>query len=161
MIGRGRPLFVVISYDFWRRRFVGLTAAIGQTMLINHIPFTIAGVSAPGFFGVDSSFAPMVFLPIHVQPLFSREPAKETTQRFFNGNFYWVEMMGRLRPGATLAQAETILAGGFINTWGVPLSPPRKKPFCRNCGRRPGLVVSTRCEGNIQNRSTCSCPWWA
>jgi macrolide transport system ATP-binding/permease protein len=109
----GAPPVVVISYDFWQRRFASDPAAIGQTMLINHIPFTIAGVSAPGFFGVDSSFAPMVFLPIHVQPLFSREPAKETTQRFFNGNFYWVEMMGRLRPGATLAQAETILGGRF------------------------------------------------
>jgi macrolide transport system ATP-binding/permease protein len=98
---------VVISYAWWQRRFGANQNAVGQSILINNIPFTIVGVSAPEFFGVNPASAPEVFMPIHSAGLMgSSRPA---SQRLMNKNYYWVEMMGRLRPGIGVRQAHTTL----------------------------------------------------
>ena len=44
---------LVLSYAYWQSRFHGDPSVIGQLILINNLPFTIVGVAAPGFFGVD------------------------------------------------------------------------------------------------------------
>jgi predicted permease len=104
---------VVISYNYWRRRFAGSADAVGQSIFLNRMPFTIAGVSAPEFFGVDPAGAPDLFIPLHAAPLFSEDPQDDEKRRFLDKNFYWVEIMGRLRPGTTLGQAQTDLATRF------------------------------------------------
>ena len=112
----GAPPVTVISYNYWQRRFSSNPNAIGQSILINKVPFTIAGVSAPGFFGVDAAVAPDVFIPLHAAPLLAQSPqtpAVDEQRRFFDKNFYWVEMMGRLRPGVSLEQAQSALAAQF------------------------------------------------
>ena len=43
----------VISYAFWQRRFGGAADAIGRSLTIERVPFTIVGVTPPQFFGVD------------------------------------------------------------------------------------------------------------
>jgi len=70
----GAAPVVVISHSYWRRRFAESSEAIGQSILINNKPFTIAGVSAPGFFGVNPAGAPELFLPLRVAPLFAPNP---------------------------------------------------------------------------------------
>jgi macrolide transport system ATP-binding/permease protein len=109
----GATPVTVISYNYWQRRFSSNANAIGQSILINKVPFTIAGVSAPGFFGVDASVAPNVFIPLHAAPLLAQSPGEDGQRMFFNHNFYWVEMMGRLRPGVSIQQAQTALAAQF------------------------------------------------
>ncbi|PYV61331.1 MAG: multidrug ABC transporter substrate-binding protein, partial [Acidobacteria bacterium] len=49
----GATPVVVISYNYWRWRFAGSTDAVGQSIFLNRMPFMIAGVSAPEFFGVN------------------------------------------------------------------------------------------------------------
>src|SRR5450432_3009960 len=109
----GAPPVAVISYQYWQRRFASNPDAIGQGILINSVPFTIVGVSAPGFFGVDAGSEPPVFVPLHAAPLLAPRPADEERNRFFDSHFYWVEMMGRLRPGVGFAQAQAVLATQF------------------------------------------------
>ena len=104
---------VVISYNYWRRRFAGSADAIGQSIFLNRMPFTIAGVSAAEFIGVDPAGAPDLFIPLHAAPLFAEDPQDDAKQRFLDKNFYWVEIMGRLRPGTSLGQAQTDLAARF------------------------------------------------
>jgi macrolide transport system ATP-binding/permease protein len=112
----GAPPVAVISYRNWRSRFAGSPDAIGQSMLsvigksmlINGTPFTIVGVSAPDFFGVDPTGAPDLFIPLHASASFAAQNADP--QRFSNNNQYWVQMMGRLRPGIGASQAQTALA---------------------------------------------------
>src|SRR5688572_14221099 len=41
----------VISHSLWRRRFASAPDAIGRTIDVNHVPFTIVGVVPPEFFG--------------------------------------------------------------------------------------------------------------
>jgi macrolide transport system ATP-binding/permease protein len=108
----GAASVVVISRNYWQRRFAASPGAVGQSILINNRPFTIAGVSAPGFFGVNPEGAPELFIPLHA-PLLATNPQRDAEGRFLNKNRYWVEIMGRLRPGINLQQAQTELAAQF------------------------------------------------
>ena len=91
----------VLSYQYWQSRFAASPTAIGRPILINNTPFTIVGVSAPGFFGVNPDAAPKVYLPLHAAPLLAANPGEDEKRKFFDNNYYWLEMMGRLRPGVS------------------------------------------------------------
>jgi predicted permease len=105
----GAAPVAVLSMGYSQRRFGGAANATGQPILINNVPFTVVGVAPSEFFGVDPADAPHVYLPMHASLLFGPVVGRE----FVDPNYYWVEMMGRLRPGVGLAQAEAVLAGPF------------------------------------------------
>jgi macrolide transport system ATP-binding/permease protein len=109
----GAAPVAVISYQYWQRSFGADPAAIGRRILINNTSFTIVGVSAPGFFGVNPEWNPEVYLPLHSAPLLAANAADDEKRRFFDSNYYWLEMMGRLRPGVSAGQAQAALAGQF------------------------------------------------
>ena len=105
----GAPPVAVISMGYSQRRFGDPANATGQPILINNVPFTVVGVAPPEFFGVDPGEAPHVYLPMHASLLFDPAVGRE----YLDQNYYWVEMMGRLRPGVGRAQAQAALAGPF------------------------------------------------
>jgi hypothetical protein len=109
----GATPVVVISYKYWRERFAASDDAIGQAISLDRMPFTIVGVSAPKFFGVDPAGAPDLFIPLHAAPLFTGDPRDDARRRFLDRNYYWAEVMGRLRLGTSLKQAQTDLATQF------------------------------------------------
>ena len=53
---QGHPA-VVLSYDYWVRRFSRDPAVVGKKILVNNYPMTIIGVSAQGFAGLDPASA--------------------------------------------------------------------------------------------------------
>src|SRR5580692_4560439 len=55
---------VVLSYAYWKTRFAGSPAVIGQSVRINGQPFTIVGVAPEGFQTAIGGYKPGVFLPI-------------------------------------------------------------------------------------------------
>ncbi|HTS30379.1 MAG TPA: ABC transporter permease [Bryobacteraceae bacterium] len=110
---KGAPPVVVLTYPYWQRRYNADPDVLGKPILLNHQSFTIVGVTAPGFFGVDPQQSPMLFLPIHSMPLFAIDPAAEERSRFFNDHSYWIEMMGRLRPGVSFDQAQAAMRAQF------------------------------------------------
>ena len=109
----GASQVAVLSYSYWRGRFAGDAAAIGQTININNIPFTITGAAAPEFFGIRPGSAPVLYIPIVNRPSLARNYGDEHDTMFTSAHFYWADMMGRLRPGVTLAQAQAELAARF------------------------------------------------
>ena len=109
----GAPLITVLNWSYWQRRFNANPAAVGQSILINNKPCTIIGVSAPEFFGVNPGEQPEVYIPLHAAPTLSTFRQETERRDFFDGTFYWVEMMGRLRPGVSREQAQTVLAARF------------------------------------------------
>jgi predicted permease len=109
----GAAPVAVLSYEYWENRFGLDPAAAGQQILVNNVPVTIVGVSARGFAGMDPGAEPAITLPLHTVPLFAYRPENDQRQLFLDENFYWVEMMGRLRPGVTLEQAQNRLAARF------------------------------------------------
>jgi macrolide transport system ATP-binding/permease protein len=108
----GSTPVAVISYPWWQRRFAGSAAAVGQSILVNGTPFIIAGVSPPDFFGVDPAAAPELMIPLHAGQLLAPRPERYR-ERFVDKNFYWVDIMGRLRPGVTIGQAQARMAAQF------------------------------------------------
>ncbi len=100
----------VISFATSQNRFGGPSNAIGQSILVDNIPFTVIGVAPPEFFGVDPAVAPDLYLPLHANVLVDGPAA---ARMYGDGNFYWIEMMGRLRPGVSMAQAQAALAPRF------------------------------------------------
>src|SRR3977135_4076217 len=106
----GAAAVAVISFATSQNRFGGPANAIGQSILVDNIPFTVIGVAPPEFFGVDPAVAPDLYLPLHTNVLVDGAGA---ARMYGDGNFYWIEMMGRLRPGVSLAQAQAALAPRF------------------------------------------------
>ncbi len=110
----GAPAVAVVSYGFSQRRFGGAANAAGQPVLIDNLPFTVVGVTPPEFFGVDPASAPDVYLPMHTnEPMGAAHQFGFRSERYLDRNYYWVEVMGRLRPGVSLAQAQAVLAPAF------------------------------------------------
>jgi len=109
----GAPPVVVLSYGFAQRRLGDAASAAGQTLSINNKPFTVIGVAPRGFFGVDPSKSPDLYLPIHADLQLDPEKDPTTMGRYQGEHYYWMEMMGRLRPGVTRAQAQVGLSSAF------------------------------------------------
>ncbi len=110
----GAPSVAVLSYGLSQRRFGGARNAVGQAVRINGLPFTVVGVTPPGFFGTDPAAAPDVYLPLHSNELLgASDPFGFRAQSYRDSNFYWIQIMGRLRPGVSRAQAQAVLAPMF------------------------------------------------
>jgi predicted permease len=111
------PPVVVVSFGFSQRQFGGPATAPGKEILIDGVPFTVAGVTPPSFFGVDPAAAPEFYLPMHANlTLDTRTTWAPTPPNYLDRHYYWIEIMGRLRPGVSLAQAQAALAPRF-NEW--------------------------------------------
>ena len=112
----GAPPVVVLAFQYAQRRFDDFRSAVGQSILINNRQFTVAGVAGPDFFGVDPSGPQDLFLPMHANLLIQPLPPSDNPNRLYVDNtFYWVQLMGRLRPGITRRQALAALARVFHN----------------------------------------------
>ena len=91
---------VVIGYDFWQRRFGGSADVIGKPILLNGISFTVAGVLPKGFSGTMQVAQPCdVMLPRSAYEAVTRDGNDPD-----DPNYWWVLMMGRLKPGVTIDQ---------------------------------------------------------
>ncbi|MBY0503134.1 MAG: ABC transporter permease [Bryobacteraceae bacterium] len=110
---RGAPPVAVLTYDYWKSRFGANPAVVGQTVRIDSTAFTVIGVAAPNFYGVNSSVKPQLFLPIVSIEQIGWQNSKQGL--LANRTFYWIELMARLRPGVTLETAQAHLAGPFHN----------------------------------------------
>src|SRR5258708_7866909 len=106
----GAAPVAVGSFAASQQRFGGPSNAIGQAILVDNVPFTVIGVAPPEFFGVDPAVAPDLYLPLHTNVLVDGARA---ARMYGDENFYWLEMMGRLRPGVSTAQAQAALAPRF------------------------------------------------
>lgn len=107
----GASPYVVLSYDYWRSRFGGDANVIGRTVRLNGYPFTIVGVSRQGFGGADPTSSPNMFIPIMMHTQVSGVPFAMWNTR----HYWWMQSIGRIKPGATVAQAETELFAVYQN----------------------------------------------
>jgi predicted permease len=112
----GAPGVAVISFNYAKRRFGEASRAVGEPVLLNNTPFTIIGVAAPEFFGVNPAGVQDVYLPMFSSGLLEASSGGTPNRtRYLDQHFYWVQMMGRLRQGVTMAQAQAALAPVFHN----------------------------------------------
>src|SRR5579863_2858802 len=95
---------VVLSYSFWERRFLRNPAIVGSSLLLNGHPFTVVGVVGRNFSGTDA-VAPKVWVPIMMKMTIAPE-SKDVLQA---RDGHWLEVIGRLRPGVSRAQAQAAM----------------------------------------------------
>jgi len=112
----GAPPVAVLSFAYSRRRFGDAASAPGQSILINNVPFTIAGVAPPGFFGVDPASAPDFYIPLHTDLVLPVRAKATDPKDYLDQNYYWLEMMARLQPGVSLPEAQAAL-GPVFHRW--------------------------------------------
>jgi putative ABC transport system permease protein len=97
----GRDLVAVVSHGLWLRRFAGDPGVIGRTIRVDGTNRLVVGVAAEGF-GYPTADVD-VWLPVGWQA------ANRTAVWFRRAHF--VRPVARLRPGVTVEQAGTALAG--------------------------------------------------
>ena len=119
----GHHQVIVLSHAFWQRRFAGDTRSIGGVLTLDGAAYTIVGVAPAGFEGSSAGWAPDVFVP--PRAVFSEADLANTKNE-------QLDLIGRLRPGRTIAQAQaemTVLAS-------------RLEPADPGTNRGGGLTVS-------------------
>jgi predicted permease len=89
----GAPPVALLSYGLWQRRFAGDRGILGRTIQVNGVPTTVVGVMPGGFEFPGTS---QLWIPLRLDPTEGR------------GNT-WLEVVGRLKPGVSIAQAHTEL----------------------------------------------------
>src|SRR5262249_33410500 len=139
----GAQPVVVIGHSFWQRRFHGDSSAIGRTIRIETVPFTIVGVAPPGFtaFGVTSE--PDLTVPLAARPLLNGRPIASLAT---SGTLSYLAV-GRLKPEVTLEQARAQLATIWpaVREAAVPadFTGARRDDFLAT-----GLAVASAANGN-------------
>src|SRR6266508_2559792 len=95
---------VVISHSLWQRRFNADAGVVGQTIYLNGLPFTVIGVMPQSFLGSMFYFRLAFWAPLMMAQRFGWGAEWKTDRSHASFNLY-----GRLKPGLTMAQAETDL----------------------------------------------------
>jgi putative ABC transport system permease protein len=98
----------VLSFDFWKTHLAA-APVVGKTLLVNGTLFTITGVSAPGFHSMVWGHRPDVFVPLTMEQVLTPE-----WQYLNDRQAYWIDLMGRLKPGESRVQAEASLKTLFL-----------------------------------------------
>jgi predicted permease len=104
-IGRGGPdgPVAVISYRYWKQRFGMSPAALGKVVQLQGRPVTIVGVTPPEFFGLQPGMPVDLTVPMMLAP----------AEMLRDKGAWWLNVVGRLKPGADPAQARAELDGIF------------------------------------------------
>jgi predicted permease len=124
--------YVVLSYAGWREHFEGDRGVVGRTVLLNKHPFVIIGVAPPGFVGTFVAFSPELFVPVN-SGLESDELLNQRANRWMS------ELVGRLKPGVTPAQADADLDA--IGSWLGKTYPDVEDPDLLTFKlQRPGIA---------------------
>jgi predicted permease len=97
----------MLNYSYWQQRFGGDPRVVGQTVKINSVAYNIIGVAPHGFQGVFYvGFSPKLWIPMMQQAQAVPGGGGTLSQR----DNRWLNVMGRLKPGATLEQAQAAMS---------------------------------------------------
>jgi predicted permease len=96
----GHPV-AVASYSWWQKRFSVDSSLAGRTVTIGPAVYTIVGIAAPGFSGVTVGQSPDLWIPLAME----RE-IQPDRNGLSDNMFQSLHMLGRLKPGLSITQAQ-------------------------------------------------------
>jgi predicted permease len=96
--------YIVLTYGYWHSRFQDDRGVVGRTVQLNKHPFTILGVTPPGFRGTVLIFSPDLFVPI-----VNQEQVDGWNGLNDRGNRWVGSIVGHLKAGVTSEQAVAVL----------------------------------------------------
>ncbi len=109
--GPGQHPVVVVSHDFWQDQLSGRSDILGQSLPLDGIPYTVVGVAPEEFRGARAN-GHSVDMWV---PLFQHPDAGGDESVFRNRGLGSVQVLGRLRPGATISQARAAVQTVFAS----------------------------------------------
>src|SRR5712671_1708193 len=137
---------VVIGYGLWERRFGANPNVLGRTITLNEHDFTVIGVAPKHFASPFAGLALDVWTPVMMKDYVAR-PHFSLTDR----GSRWLMVMGRLKPGATVPQAQANIAAiashleqEYPQTneqLGVAVYSVLQSPFSLKQNMRPALAI--------------------
>ena len=138
--GPGETSVAILSQTAWKRHFGAEPSAVGRTIRVANLPYTVIGVAPAGFFGVAPGLEAEIFLPIA-----GRHPASA----FASQTSSWLHLMGRLKDDVTLKQADAALQAAWPavmeSTTAAGMSPERRAMFLgRKTALEPGRTGFSR-----------------
>ncbi len=105
---------VVLSYDYWTRSFARDPNILSQTIYIKGIPFSVVGVTARGFKGIEPATSTDFWVPLQNRPELNAWGQPAGFDTLYGSPKWWCfRMMARLRQGVSPEQAQQALAGTF------------------------------------------------
>ena len=150
---------VVLAYDFWQAQLGGATDIVGRKVLIGNHPMTVVGVAAAGFRGVDVGAVPAFWMPTSMYA----DSNKGTNEDLYNGPERWLQILARLRPGVSAAQAQAGLLPWFrpwLEENARRLGFPAVSAEKRTVYLASTLILIPAPQGHSPLRSSLSQPLW-
>ena len=105
----GQHPVAVVSYDYWRRQMLSDVNAVGRTININGLPFSIVGIVARGFSGDWIGRPTDVWVPKAMQAVVLPDFPSLTTGGL-------LRIIGRLRDGVALSEAQAVVQREYRTT---------------------------------------------
>jgi predicted permease len=121
----GAAPVTVMGYRAWQQNFGGDPSVIGATFIINTVPYTVAGIAPPGFYGDRLRPDPPDFwLPLNTEPALNGQ-----NSLLNHAGEHWLYLIGRLKPGARPASVEAKVTTELQQWIGAqPDLPARDRP---------------------------------
>lgn len=108
-VGPGQHPVAVVSHDFWQNQLGGRADVVGQVITLNRAPHTVVGVAPPAFRGARVTLSSIaLWVPLVQHPGMTGEESFARDRERFS-----VQVLGRLRPGASRAEAQAALETVF------------------------------------------------
>ena len=95
---------VVLSYGFWSDFYSRDADIVGKQIKISDLPVTVVGITPPYFHGVWPGEEPKMYLPFQFASVLTNKNVLDDPDSTFSGS-----VIGRLKPGVSLAQANAEL----------------------------------------------------
>jgi predicted permease len=94
----------VLSDELWRARFNSDPNAVGASIRLNGVPFTVVGVAERGFVGATFDATTDIWLPLSTINV--ADPELAQLKPLERRGLTWLSIVGRLAPGASIAAAQ-------------------------------------------------------
>ena len=130
----------VLSHAYWQRRFGGRADVVGTTVTLNTMPFTVVGVEPARFRGTAVGRPYDVVIPMRAREAFSEE--KPSWDHPFAT---WIQVMGRMQPHVSLADAERELKVMFAQV----SADAARTPAQMRLAREHQLKVESGARGSL------------
>ncbi|MGA2325645.1 MAG: ABC transporter permease [Bryobacteraceae bacterium] len=96
----GRDPVVVLSHGFWTGEFGGSPSVLGSRIRLNGIEFEVIGAAPEHFTSIDQFMRPALYVPLAMWPRMGQQ------NNLHRRDVRWLAVRGRLRPGASVDQAQ-------------------------------------------------------
>jgi predicted permease len=135
---------VVLTYGYWKRQFGGSLAAVGRTIRLNNVPFTIIGVAGADFDSLSPGAVTEVWVPFSTLSRLDLRPfMNDRPTDVYN---WWLVIIARLKPGKMRTEAQAEVSTLFRNEMlhgAKPLSKPQDDPKVTALPAQSGLTGET------------------